>query len=62
MPSFFQAVSGNQQHTQRASKCISDGVAGIVDKVQSLLMYWERKFRALWETDKDAFIRYKTTG
>lgn len=56
-PSFFEAICGNQQHTQRAAKHISDGVQSIVDKVQILLVYWEKKFKALWETDKDAFIR-----
>ena len=57
LPSFYQAVCGSQQHTQRAAKHISDGVTGIVDKVQTLLIYWEKKFKALWDTDKDAFIR-----
>lgn len=55
--SFYQAVCGNQQHTQRAAKHISVGVSGIVDKVQILLVSWEKKFKALWTTDKDAFIR-----
>ncbi len=57
LPSLFQAVCGSQQHTQRAVKHITDGVTGIVEKVQVLLVYWEKKFKAVWETDKDAFIR-----
>lgn len=57
LPSFYEAVCAKQQHTQKAAKFITDGVTGIVDKVQTLLVYWEKKFKPLWETDKDAFIR-----
>ena len=56
-PTYFQAVCSSQQHSQKAAKHISDGVTGIVDKVQVLLVYWENKYKAIWETDKDAFIR-----
>ena len=52
-----QEVSGTGKHTQKAAAHITDGVTGIVDKVQQLLVYWEKKYKAIWETDKDAFIR-----
>lgn len=55
--SFFEAVCGSQKHSQRAAKHIGEGVTGIVDRVQVLLVYWEKKYKTIWETDKDAFIR-----
>jgi hypothetical protein len=57
LPTFYQEVCGNAKHSQKAASHITDGVTGIVDKVQLLLVYWEKKYKAIWETDKDAFIR-----
>lgn len=37
---------------------ITNGVTGIVDKVQTLLVYWEKKYKHMWDQDKDAYIRY----
>ena len=28
-----------------------------LDKVQAILLHWERKYHCLWDQDKDAFIR-----
>ena len=39
---------------------ITNGVTGIVDKVQTLLVYWEKKYKHMWDQDKDAYIRYQT--
>lgn len=36
---------------------ITNGVTGIVDKVQTLLVYWEKKYKHMWDQDKDAYIR-----
>ncbi len=29
----------------------------MIDKVQSFLTYWEKKYRHVWEADRDAYIR-----
>ena len=36
---------------------ITGGITTIVDKVQSFLAYWEKKYKHMWEVDKDAYIR-----
>ena len=36
---------------------ITGGITTIVDKVQTFLAYWEKKYRHMWEVDKDAYIR-----
>ena len=55
--SFHEVVCSGQEHTQKATQHIQDGVTNIVDKVHVLLVYWEKKYKHVWETDKDAFIR-----
>lgn len=56
-PTIFEAVCGSQEHTQRAAQLITNGVTGVVDKVQTLLVYWEKRYKHLWDTDKDAYLR-----
>ena len=37
---------------------ILDGTASVIlDKVQALLLTWEKKYHMLWDQDKDAFMR-----
>ena len=37
---------------------VLDGTASmILDKVQALLLTWEKKYHMLWDQDKDAFVR-----
>ena len=55
--SFHEVICSGQEHTQKATQHIQDGVTNIVDKVHVLLVYWEKKYKHVWETDKDAFIR-----
>lgn len=57
-PTFFDIVSGDEDATMRSIVQITNGVTGIVDKVQTLLVYWEKKYKHMWDQDKDAYIRY----
>ena len=39
---------------------VLDGTASVIlDKVQALLLTWEKKYHMLWDQDKDAFMRYE---
>lgn len=58
-PTFFDIISGDEDTTLRSIVQITNGVTGIVDKVQTLLVYWEKKYKHMWDQDKDAYIRYK---
>jgi dynein heavy chain len=33
------------------------GVSSIVEKVQAFLSYWEKKYKHIWDQEKEAFIR-----
>ena len=50
-------VSGDEDTTLRSIVQITNGVQSIVDKVQTLLLYWEKKYKQLWDQDKEAYIR-----
>ncbi|KAL0040883.1 hypothetical protein WJX79_008591 [Trebouxia sp. C0005] len=56
-PTFFDIISGDEDTTLRSIVHITNGVTGIVDKVQTLLVYWEKKYKHMWDQDKDAYIR-----
>ncbi len=56
-PTFFDIISGDEDTTLRSIVQITNGVTGIVDKVQTLLVYWEKKYKHMWDQDKDAYIR-----
>lgn len=36
---------------------VGQGVSSIVDKVQQCLSNWERKYKHVWDQDKEAYIR-----
>ena len=36
---------------------ITAGVLGVTDKVQQYMQYWEKKYKSVWDQDKDAYIR-----
>ena len=57
-PTFFDIISGDEDTILRSIVQITYGVTGIVDKVQTLLVYWEKKYKHMWDQDKDAYIRW----
>lgn len=50
-------VSNDQETTLKTIVLITNGITSIVDKIQQFLNYWERKYKNLWDQDKDAYIR-----
>lgn len=58
LTSFYHIISADEDTTMRSIVQITNGVTGIVDKVQTLLVYWEKKYKHMWDQDKDAYIRY----
>lgn len=57
LPTFYHIISADEDTTMRSIVQITNGVTGIVDKVQTLLVYWEKKYKHMWDQDKDAYIR-----
>jgi hypothetical protein len=57
--SYHQVISTDEDTVLRPIVNITNSISGIVDKVQALLMYWEKKYKHVWEQDKEAYIRYK---
>ncbi|GMH41208.1 hypothetical protein BSKO_09118 [Bryopsis sp. KO-2023] len=57
LSSFYEIISNDEDTTLKTIVQITTGITSIVDKVQQFLNYWERKYKHLWDQDKDAYIR-----
>ena len=58
LPSFHAIIAGQDETCVKPVMQITNGVSAIVDKVQLLLVYWEKKYKSTWDQDKEAYIRY----
>ena len=56
-PSYQGVIAADEEAVLRSIAAITAGVTGIVDKVQTLLVYWEKKYKSIWDQDKDAYMR-----
>lgn len=56
--SFFSEICGSGDYNQKIVQCVTDAISNIVEKVQVVLVYWEKKYKSIWETDKDAYMRF----
>lgn len=56
-PSFQDNIATDEEAVSRPIAAITAAVTGIVDKVQALLVYWEKKYQSVWDQDKEAYIR-----
>eukprot|EP00899_Mesostigma_viride_P014884 jgi/Mesvir1/23397/Mv21091-RA.2 len=57
LPSFFTMISNDEDTTLKTIVSITTGITSIVDKVQQFLAYWEKKYKHIWDQDKEAYIR-----
>eukprot|EP00898_Chlorokybus_atmophyticus_P005400 jgi/Chlat1/5861/Chrsp4S06373 len=57
LPSFYELISGDEDATLKAIAAITGGVTAMSDKVQQFLSYWEKKYKHIWDQDKEAYIR-----
>lgn len=57
LPNFQEAIAGDDEAVLKPIAAITAGVTSIVDKVQTLLTYWEKKYKSVWDQDKDAYMR-----
>ena len=55
--SFYETISNDEDTTLKTIVSITQGVSSIVDKVQACLANWERKYKHIWDQDKEAYIR-----
>ncbi|MCO5578650.1 hypothetical protein L7F22_032494 [Adiantum nelumboides] len=54
LPSFYEAIVMDQEEVLMM---ITAGVLSVTDRVQQYLLYWEKKYKNVWDQDKDAYIR-----
>jgi dynein heavy chain, axonemal len=57
LPSLYEVISSDEDATLKTIVQITTGITSIVDKVQSFLNYWEKKYKHMWDQDKEAYIR-----
>jgi len=55
--SFYEIISNDEDTTLKTIVSITTGITAIVDAVQQFLSYWEKKYKYMWDQDKDAYIR-----
>lgn len=56
-PSFCEAMRADEEGGQKAVKALAASMPAVVDRAQTLLLYWEKKYKHLWDQDRDAFMR-----
>ncbi|BFI30788.1 dynein axonemal heavy chain [Marchantia polymorpha subsp. ruderalis] len=54
LPSFYEVIAPDQEEV---ISVITSAVHSVHEKVQLFLQSWERKFKSVWDQDKDAYIR-----
>lgn len=52
-----QLISTDEDTTLKVIVAITSGMSGVAEKVQGYLGYWEKKYKHIWEQDKEAYIR-----
>eukprot|EP00232_Nephroselmis_pyriformis_P029065 CAMPEP_0182867354 /NCGR_PEP_ID=MMETSP0034_2-20130328/8675_1 /TAXON_ID=156128 /ORGANISM="Nephroselmis pyriformis, Strain CCMP717" /LENGTH=4528 /DNA_ID=CAMNT_0024999703 /DNA_START=83 /DNA_END=13669 /DNA_ORIENTATION=- len=57
LPTFYDIISNDEDTTLKTIVHITTGITSIVDKVQQFLNYWEKKYKHIWDQDKEAYIR-----
>jgi dynein heavy chain len=57
LPSFYAVISADEDATLKTIAQITTGITSIVEKVQNFLTYWEKKYKHMWDQDKEAYIR-----
>jgi hypothetical protein len=55
--SFYKAVCEDREGIAKTGQQLSHALPSLADKVQALLLHWEKKYKALWDQDRDAFFR-----
>jgi hypothetical protein len=56
-PSFYEVISNDEEATLKTIVQITTGITSIVDPVQASLEHFEKRYRKLWDQDKDAYMR-----
>ena len=58
MPSYYETIGGEEDTTLRYVMQITNSISGIIERVQVLLVYWEKKYKPLWDQDRQASLWY----
>ncbi|KAJ7527535.1 hypothetical protein O6H91_16G059900 [Diphasiastrum complanatum] len=54
LPSLYEVIAPDQEEILMM---IAAGVVGVNEKIQQYMQYWEKKYKSVWDQDKDAYIR-----
>lgn len=56
--SYHEAVRADKEGAAKTAQQLAAAMPSLADKVQALLLYWEKKYKQLWDQDRDAFFRW----
>lgn len=57
MKTYYEIISNDEEATLKTVVSITSGVTSIVERVQDILNYWERKYKNIWDQDKESLIK-----
>ncbi|WIA13292.1 hypothetical protein OEZ85_006876 [Tetradesmus obliquus] len=57
LPTYYDVISSDEDATLRTIVQITTGITSIADPVQASLEHFEKRYKKLWDQDKDAYIR-----
>lgn len=57
LPTLYEVIGSDEEAVLKTMMQITGGITTIVDKVQTFLSSWEKKYKHVWETDKERYIR-----
>lgn len=55
-PTYYEVLSAEEDTTLRFVMLITNAISGVIERVQTLLVYWEKKYKHLWDQDKEAIL------
>ena len=56
LPTYCEVISAEKDTTLRYVMQITTAISGVIERVQVLLVYWEKKYKHLWDQDKEASL------
>ncbi|KAG1668463.1 hypothetical protein FOA52_005236 [Chlamydomonas sp. UWO 241] len=57
LPSLYEVIGSDEDAVLKTMMQITGGITTMVDKVQTFLSGWEKKYKHMWETDREGYIR-----
>ncbi len=55
--SYHDVISSDEEGALRSVQAITSGVSNVAEPVQAAIEHFEKRYKRLWDQDKDAYMR-----